>query len=221
MPDFLQGTRPTLTFLSESDRDQIHSAVLQVLGEVGMQMDHDQARELLLAAGCTTDGSVQGPGRVRIPEALLDRCLESAPSSIQVFNRLGDPAMDLGGRRSYFGSGSDLLFAQEPGGRREKRTCASEPWSAWKGCWTSMSRLRCQRSSETGSRRGWRGSARRTRPEKGAAAGKLKAVRAPRVLREKRPGVSASVHRLWWLPNSSALRSQRNPISCPACLALR
>ena len=113
MPDFLQGTRPTLTFLSEDDREQIHAAVLHVLEDVGMQVEHEQARELLLSAGCLEAGA-RG-GAVRIPGELLDRCLESAPRSIKVFDRLGHAAMDLGGRRVHFGSGSDLLFAQEPG----------------------------------------------------------------------------------------------------------
>ena len=112
MPDFLQGTRPTLTFLSTSDREQIHAAALHVLEEVGMQVEHEHARELLLEAGCLGGGE---DGAIRIPGELLDRCLQSVPRAIQVYDRLGQPAMDLGGRRVHFGTGSDLLFAQEPG----------------------------------------------------------------------------------------------------------
>lgn len=98
---------PTLTFLSREDKNKIYQAALRVLKETGMQLFHDGARQRLLDAGCTAgaDGSIQ------IPVALVEQAVESAPGSIPIYNREGHQVMDLGGRRTYFGTGSDLMYS--------------------------------------------------------------------------------------------------------------
>ena len=42
-----------LQFLSEENKRDIYLTVLEILGKVGMQVHHDEARAMLLAAGCT------------------------------------------------------------------------------------------------------------------------------------------------------------------------
>jgi trimethylamine--corrinoid protein Co-methyltransferase len=56
---------------------------------------------------------VQGEERVLIPGWLVEQCIRSAPSFITIYNRLGKPAMQLGGRNSYYGMGTDLLRTQD------------------------------------------------------------------------------------------------------------
>jgi trimethylamine---corrinoid protein Co-methyltransferase len=101
--------RPTLTFLSEQDRDKIHQAVLKILSEIGMQILHDEALGLLAAAGC----QVENDRIVKISGALVDRAMDSAPNNIAIYDRLGRHVMDLGGRRAYFGTGSDLIYSDD------------------------------------------------------------------------------------------------------------
>jgi len=98
---------PTLSFLSDAAKESIHQAVLQILSEIGMKILHAEALALLEAAGCAPDAD----GTVKIPAALVQRAIESAPNRIEVHDRGGNPAMDLGQRRSYFGTGSDLIYA--------------------------------------------------------------------------------------------------------------
>ena len=99
--------KPKLTFLSEDAKDKIHQAALRILAEIGMEILHDEALTLLNNAGC----SVENNRLVKMPQSLVQKCLKSAPSNIGIYNRLGNPAMDLGGYRSYFGTGSDLIYA--------------------------------------------------------------------------------------------------------------
>ena len=94
---------PQLTFLSESDKPKLYQAALTLLDEVGMRIQHPEALSLLEAAGCRTAGDW-----IKIPSHLVEQAIRSAPSNIPIFNREGEHVMDVGGRRSYFGTGSDL-----------------------------------------------------------------------------------------------------------------
>ena len=99
--------RPTISFLSSEDKDKIHNAAFQILSEIGMKILQDEALALLKDAGC----SVAEDRMVTIPGALVQQCIESAPNTIPVYDREGKQVMDLGGYRSYFGTGSDLIYA--------------------------------------------------------------------------------------------------------------
>jgi trimethylamine--corrinoid protein Co-methyltransferase len=99
--------RPNIHFLSDRDKDKIHQAALRILDEIGMEILHDDALALLKNAGC----SVENQHKVKIPKALVQKCLNSTPSNIAIYDRLGNHAMDLGEYRSYFGTGSDLIFS--------------------------------------------------------------------------------------------------------------
>ncbi|MGD9309378.1 MAG: trimethylamine methyltransferase family protein [Desulfosarcina sp.] len=97
---------PTLTFLSPDDKQTLYHAALQVLEHTGMQLQHEAAVKRLKAAGCRQDND----GLVTIPAALVEKAVDSAPANIPMFDREGLPVMDLGGRRAYFGTGSDLMY---------------------------------------------------------------------------------------------------------------
>ena len=99
--------RPTISFLSPEDKDQIHRATIKILSDIGMKILHDEALTLLKDAGCSIDGDRM----VKIPGELVQKAVESAPSRINMYNRDGKPSMDLGGYRSFFGTGSDLIYA--------------------------------------------------------------------------------------------------------------
>jgi trimethylamine--corrinoid protein Co-methyltransferase len=98
---------PALTYLSDEDKKNIHQAVLRILSEIGMKIFHDEALALLKAAGCP----VEGDRLVKVPAKLLQEAIESAPTNIAVYDRTGRRVMDLGERRSYFGTGSDLIYS--------------------------------------------------------------------------------------------------------------
>ncbi len=101
--------RPTLSFLSEEDREKIHRAVLMILSEVGMKVHHDEALALLKDAGCI----LENDGMVKIAEELVLKAIDSAPDNITIYDRDANPVMDLGGHRSYYGTGSDLIYSLE------------------------------------------------------------------------------------------------------------
>jgi len=86
-----------------------------------MEILHEEAINLLKNAGC----SIGDRSIVRIPEALVKEALQTAPHEIQVYDREGKPSMNLGGYRSYFGTGSDLLYTIDVE-TQQRRRCVLE-----------------------------------------------------------------------------------------------
>ena len=109
---------PALLFLSQADKQRIHQTILEILAEIGMQVLHDEALFLLQKAGCR----VAEDNVVKIPENLVRGAIQTAPRNIPIYDREGKHVMDLGGRRSYFGTGSDLLYSFDAETMR-RRSC--------------------------------------------------------------------------------------------------
>ena len=107
MNEMENGFRPELRVLSTKDKEKIYDAALQVLEEVGMKLFHEEALVLMQKAGCV----VEGEQYVKISREQVRRAIATAPENIPVYNREGEHVMDLGGRRAYFGTGSDLMYA--------------------------------------------------------------------------------------------------------------
>jgi len=99
----------------EMSREHTLRVQPRLLARTGVVVHHEGARRLLTEAGCQVEGSL-----VRIPEHVVARALETVPRSVRIYDRLGRPAMDLGDRRTYFGTGSDTpnVIDLETGKRR-------------------------------------------------------------------------------------------------------
>lgn len=104
------GTGIAFRTLTYEQIQEIHSASLRLLEEVGVVVHHDEAADLLKRAGAYTDST----GRTYIPSALVKRALQTAPSRITIYNRLGEPALFLEKSNVYFGAGSDTLIYLDP-----------------------------------------------------------------------------------------------------------
>lgn len=96
---------PRFSVLSEAQIDDLHQAALEILRQTGVRVYHQEALELAVRAGA----SVSEGNLVEFPERLVQEAIASAPSSIEVLDRDGEPAMSLEAGKSYFGPGSDCL----------------------------------------------------------------------------------------------------------------
>lgn len=96
-------TRPKLEVISQSMIERIVNEALEIMEKVGVFVENEEAMELLDGGGAKVDKTKR---RVFIPDDLVWRCIRSAPSSIQVFSRDGDWAMNLKGLNVHFNPGS-------------------------------------------------------------------------------------------------------------------
>ena len=95
---FVRNFKP-LEILTEEQIEAIHQATLNVLQEVGVQILHDRALELLHQNDCLVDFEAK---QARIPPSVVEECVRRSSSSFRVKAR--EPKNDLlvGGNRVYF-----------------------------------------------------------------------------------------------------------------------
>ena len=104
--------------LPEDSISQIHGAALEVLERTGVAINTEEGRKILMDAGC----SLKGENIILIPPKLVEKALDSAPSSITLYDRLGEPRCFLEGWKTSFGTGSDCPFILDRE-TEEKRLC--------------------------------------------------------------------------------------------------
>jgi trimethylamine--corrinoid protein Co-methyltransferase len=97
--------RPTLNVLSEELIVRILDEAKRILAETGMEIRGEALRERLLDCGLATDAE----GRVLFPADVVERAVESAPSSFTLYDRDGRPHAELGGWNVNFVPGSSGL----------------------------------------------------------------------------------------------------------------
>lgn len=116
-PHIKRFNAPPLDYLTEEQMQDIHCAALEILEDLGTIVHLDEAVDLLRQAGAY----VKDEKRVFIPAGLVEEALGSAPATINIYDREGNPAMLLGGRSVYYGTGSDCpyLLDSVTGERRE------------------------------------------------------------------------------------------------------
>ena len=112
-----------LTLLSDEKCRAIYDAALTIIADIGMTVPHAEARAILVkGAGAT----VEGEDLVKIPREAVAKARETVPSMIPVFDRKGEPAMQLGGFNSYFGTGSDLMSIYDFETRERRRSVLAD-----------------------------------------------------------------------------------------------
>ena len=120
--------KATLTVWGEAECSRLHTATLELLASVGVEVRHEPALAMLQRGGADVQGR-----RVRLPARLVDEALRSAPRTWPLKPRGGDtrPLMLRDGE-VYFGTGSDVLWVRDPqsGERRRARRADVEGMAA-------------------------------------------------------------------------------------------
>jgi trimethylamine--corrinoid protein Co-methyltransferase len=88
--------------LSRDQLEEMFNGVLHVLEKIGLDVHHDEARDILKNAGAWVEGK-----RVRIPPYLVRQALSTAPRSFTIYARNGNPKhnIHIGPGRAHFGPG--------------------------------------------------------------------------------------------------------------------
>ena len=92
---------PQFRILSDKQIEELHFATLQILERTGVDFECQEAIEILGDAGA----DVSNPGRVKIPSYLVEQAVSTAPKTITLYSREGEPALVLNGQTgSHFGA---------------------------------------------------------------------------------------------------------------------
>lgn len=83
----------------------LHDATLEVLERTGIRILDEEAVKILKKGDCeVVDGN-----RVHVPSWRVEWALGITPKQVILYDQTGEPAIRLGGKRTFFGPGSDLL----------------------------------------------------------------------------------------------------------------
>ena len=85
--------------LTDDQIEEIRRTAFEVMSKVGFNVLHEGARKMLKQAGAWVDGE-----RVRVPEHVVTACLDTAPKGWTIYDRGGKRAMEVEGRKSYYGT---------------------------------------------------------------------------------------------------------------------
>ena len=105
------NARPRISLLSDEQIEQVHQYALEILSTTGVRIDSVPVRELLIKK--LGPNAVDG-AQVRFPAEVVEWALGTAPSTIEIFDRLGNPAFRMGDGRMHFGVGVTALYYQDP-----------------------------------------------------------------------------------------------------------
>lgn len=97
--------RPGVRLLSGATVQEVVDEAIHILENTGVFMECDEGAELLTSSGATLEG-----GRVKIPPALVEKALATAPDSITLYDHSGVKAAELSGDRVHFVPGSAALL---------------------------------------------------------------------------------------------------------------
>lgn len=103
--------QPQLSVLSSDQVEWVHRRSLQILSQAGLRVDSPLARQVFAQGAESTRLEDQ---RVFLQPELVEWAIRSAPHAIQVYNRLGEPAFNLGEDGTRFGVGVTNLYFQDP-----------------------------------------------------------------------------------------------------------
>jgi trimethylamine--corrinoid protein Co-methyltransferase len=98
--------RPKLKLLSDALVSQIIDEGFGLLMDPGVRVHNQEALRLLAEAGAEVEHATQ---IARIPEAIVRRALDTAPSEFYLYNFKGDPTVHYGGDSVQFDPGSAAI----------------------------------------------------------------------------------------------------------------
>ncbi len=108
-----------LQFLTQSQIESLHQAILEVLWDIGVRVEWRPALEIYAGAGCRVDFEQQ---IVHIPEQILEQALKTAPSSFSLYGTTPEDEIHVTLEDLYTIAGSSALNVLDLEGKHRRAT---------------------------------------------------------------------------------------------------
>lgn len=109
--------------LSQELVERIVSEALGILEKVGVSVENEEVLGLLAESGAKID---KEKVRAYLPEKLVQKSLETAPSSVKIYDRNGDLKLNLTGDGVHFVPGSAALYMLDSDTGRPRKAVAED-----------------------------------------------------------------------------------------------
>jgi len=97
--------------LTDEGIEKIHNTAMQIIEEVGFQVNSPEAQRYFAQAGATVDKENR---IVRLPKKTVMELIEKAPSEITLYGSDEKNDINLGGSRVHTGTGGTALYIYDP-----------------------------------------------------------------------------------------------------------
>ena len=97
---------PMLEMIVKQKVERILDEAYSVLEKVGVLIENEEAMRILVSAGARIDRAKR---KAYFPNSLVEKCVETAPGAITIYDRNGEAAMHLAGNNIHFDPGSAAL----------------------------------------------------------------------------------------------------------------
>ena len=97
--------RPRIQVLDEEHKNKIYTEAKEILENLGIFLENEDAKELFNNEGISCEGS-----RYFIPSDLVEKCLRTVPNEIKLFDREGREQITLAGDKVHFDPGSAAIL---------------------------------------------------------------------------------------------------------------
>jgi trimethylamine--corrinoid protein Co-methyltransferase len=98
-PSVVENRSVSFRVLSDDQVWEIKQAAFEVLEKVGCQILHEGARKLLQDAGAWVEGDI-----AKVPRYIVEEAVRTAPKGFTIYSRSGERALEVEGRKSYYGT---------------------------------------------------------------------------------------------------------------------
>lgn len=90
---------PQFRMLTEDQIERVKRTAFEVMGKTGFKVLHEGVRKMLKSAGAIVEGE-----SVKVPEFIVQGCLNTAPKGWYLYDRKGNRSLDVSGRNSFYGT---------------------------------------------------------------------------------------------------------------------
>jgi len=106
---FTEQRSPLFSILSQDQVYEIHRASLEVLEKTGYKVMCAEAMDLLKKAGAHVEGEI-----AKTPQHIVEECIRLTPKGFVLYDREGNRALEVEGRKSYFGTNPASPNTRDP-----------------------------------------------------------------------------------------------------------
>jgi trimethylamine--corrinoid protein Co-methyltransferase len=96
---FVENRSVFFRVLSDDQIWETKQAAFDILEKTGCEVHHAGALDLLKKAGAVVNGQ-----RIRLPRHIVEECVRTAPKGFTIYDRDGKRALEVEGRKSYYGT---------------------------------------------------------------------------------------------------------------------
>jgi trimethylamine--corrinoid protein Co-methyltransferase len=105
---FIENRSVGFRVLSDDQIWEVKRAAFDVLSKTGCKIFHEGALKMLRQAGARVKDNL-----VKLPEHIVAECLDTAPKGFTIYDRDGNRAMQVEGRKSYYGTSTGSPYTMD------------------------------------------------------------------------------------------------------------